>query len=147
MSLSRFLKKRNRPSPAPTVDIDAGGSTSSEIHYDQIFQFRGTAVFSAQWWRRIGSIDDRLSSLAPTSTSTLPLQWMTEDPTPEAGAHEIPWTLSMEPLPETFSGSGPWPNRGTEVWDMVMDGPSDSNSNWRFDAVGAFWPRFSAAVC
>ena len=56
----------------------------------------------------------------------------------QVGPSVLP-NLSAESLPEMISGSQPAPDIITETWDMIKDGPSNSNMNQRFGAFSASW--------
>lgn len=153
MSLSHLLKKINQPNAARATSVDAGTGPSSE-NYNELSrpQRKGTETMSRRWGKKTSSADDRLSPSPPSRTSTPPIKSMAENPTPGAGEREKPLpmppsagpgvfltNLSMEPLPEMFSGSGPAPDRLIETWNMVKDGPSGSNLNGGLNAFGASW--------
>jgi len=153
MSLSHLLKKINQPNSARATSVDAGTGPSPENHNDLSRpQQKGTETISRPWRKKSSSADDHLSPSLPSRTSTPPIKSTAENPTSEAGAREkaLPMpppvgpgvfltNLFMEPLPEISSGSGPAPDRLTETWNMVKDGPSGSNLNRRLDALGASW--------
>ena len=155
MSLSHLLKKFNPPSPARAASANAGTDLSpdnrNELPQPQRYATEPTPVMSRRWRKKTSSSGDRLSSSPPTRTSTPPLKSTPENPTPEAGAHRMPMpmtlpvgpnvfltNLSQEPLQGTSLGSGIAQESLTEAWNVVKDGPSNSNLNRGLDILGAF---------
>lgn len=154
MSLSHLLRKINQPNTARAASVDAVTGPSPENHNELSRpQQKGTETISRRWGKKkASSADDRLSPSIPSRTSTPPIESTAETPTSSTGAHEKPLpmppsvgpgvfltNLFMEPLLEMPLGSGPAPDRLTETWNMVKDGPSGPNSNRRLDALGASW--------
>ena len=155
MSLSHLLKKFNPPSPSRATSPEAGTGLPSDnlngLPQPRRDPTEPSPIMPRRWRKKTSSTDDRLSSSPPTRTSTPPLRSTVGSPTTEAGPHEMPMpmplpagpsfflsNLSMEPVPETVSGSSPTSDKLTEAWNMVKDGPSDSNLNQRLNALGAF---------
>lgn len=155
MSLSHLLKKFNQPSPPHAAPAAAETDFSPDIHNESPNPRRCATepapVMSRRWRRKTSSTGDRLSSSPPTRTSTPPLKSMPENPTPEAGARGMSMpmplpvgpdvflpNLSPEPLSETSLGSRLASESLTEAWNVVKDGPSNSNLNRGLDTLGAF---------
>jgi len=155
MSLSHLLKKFNPPSPAHAASADAGTDLSPDNHNElpqpRRYATEPTPVMSRRWRKKTSSTGDRLSSSPPTRTSTPPLKSTPENPTPEAGARGMPMAmplpvgpnvflpnLSPEPFQETSLGSRLVPESLTEAWNVVKDGPSNSDLNRGLDILGAF---------
>jgi hypothetical protein len=160
MPLSHLLKRINQPSPARASSVDAGTGPSSEYRNElsqppwNVAKPTVTLVVSG-WEKKTTPTDDCLLSSPPFLSSSLPQTSTAENTTPEAGseAREMPPpmplpvqvgpsvlpNLSTEPLPEMISSSQPAPDRLTETWDMIKDGPSNSNMNQRFSAFSASW--------
>lgn len=157
MSLSHLLKKFNPPSPAHAASADAGTDLSpdnrNELSQPRRYASEPTPIMSPHR-KKTSSTGDRLSSSPLTRTSTAPLKLTPENPTPEAGARGMPMPMplpvgpnvflpnqSPEPLQleETSLGSRLVPESLTEAWNVVKDGPSNSNLNRGLDTLGVFW--------
>ena len=155
MSLSHLLKKFNPPSPhaaSAAAETDLSPDIHNESPHTRRYATEPTPVMTRRWRRKTSSPGDRLSSSPPTRTSTPPLKSMPENPTPGGGVREVSMSmplpvgpdvflpnLSPGPLPEMSLGSRLAPDSLTEAWNVVKDGPSNSNLNRGLDTLGAFW--------
>jgi hypothetical protein len=157
MTLSHLLKRFNPPGPAHADFVDSGTGlppeNRNELPQPQGYTTEPTPAVPRRRGERTSSTGDHVSSSSPTQTFTLPLESTPDDPTPEAGARGMPMLVPLPdssnaflpnpspgPLSETSLGPRPAAPEGlTEAWDLVKDGPSNSNLDRGLDSLGAFW--------
>ncbi|KAH8987639.1 hypothetical protein EDB92DRAFT_1948471 [Lactarius akahatsu] len=138
MPFSRLFRKFSQPSLARTGSADKGRNSE---HSDDSPQ-----PTTRRSWKKTASTANRStsSSLMPT----FPLTHSSKSPAPEVCVPEQPTpmplptipdifytNLALVPHPEAMKTTSPVPDSLTEAWDVVKDGPKDSDVTRSFNAV------------
>ena len=156
MSLSRLLRRFSQPNLSRSTSADVRRTPSSDNSDEAPHQRRqpsGPMSIIPRSWKRSRKERATTSNQTDSSqaTSTLPLSSKVENPTSDAGIHQMPspsplpaagpnvplTNLSMVPHTEIVPVRNLVSDTLAEAWNAVNDGPSDSNTSRRLNAVGA----------
>ncbi|KAI9464119.1 hypothetical protein BJY52DRAFT_887705 [Lactarius psammicola] len=143
MPFSRSFRKSSQPSLARPVSADEGrNSENSDDSPQQVTEPIPTTRRS--WRKKTVSTTNRSISLPPR----LPLTPGSKSPSPEVTVRDQPiptplptapdifvTNLTLVPCPETMPTTSPVPDMLAEAWDVVKDGPKDSDMSRTMNAV------------
>jgi hypothetical protein len=144
MPLSRLFRKFSQSNLARPGSAD--GERDSEHSDDSPQQLTEPVPTTPRSWRKKSAASTANRSTSSSPMSTLPF---TKSPAPEVGALEQPMpmplpsapdifvtNLALMPHPETMPPTSPVPDNLAEAWDVVKDGPKDSDKSRSLNTVG-----------